>query len=98
MWREPTGRRPRRCDAIGGLNDVRFKSTAKQKGNLVNRITARVSAVSGDRECCAPAWSSGELDAEKSATSYLHEVPQAHAILAAQEYRRPEIPVPLLRG
>jgi len=39
-----------------------------------------------------------EHHAEKSAATYLHEVPQADAIFAAQEYRRPEVSVPLLRG
>jgi hypothetical protein len=36
--------------------------------------------------------------AEKSPASYLHEMQQAHAILAPQECRGPEVSMPRLRG
>jgi hypothetical protein len=39
-----------------------------------------------------------ERHAQKHPATYLPEVQKTHAVLAAQEYRRPEISVPRLRG
>ena len=77
-------------------------SLADGNGKLTHRDEAEQNCSSPPQSRQFPVTaSSGMLapyqrahHAEKSPASYLHEVPQVHAVLAAQEYRRPEVSVP----